>query len=74
MFDGSDPDQVRRHTGWAVGPLSKLDVAQTGDDKRLALQLGRAERYGMVHDGDVYKRQDKGWARAPSARPTAEAI
>lgn len=51
MFDGSDPDQVRRHTGWAVGPLSKLDVAQTGDDKRLALQLGRAERYGMVHDG-----------------------
>lgn len=53
MFDGTDPAQLRRRSGWAVGPLSMLEVAQTRGVKRLALQLGKTERYGVVHDGEL---------------------
>jgi cation-transporting ATPase I len=53
MFDGSDPRRVRRHAGWAIGPLSMLEVVETRGIKRLALQLGTAARYGVVHDGEL---------------------
>jgi cation-transporting P-type ATPase I len=53
MFDGSGPQEVRRHAGWAIGPLARLDVVETRGIKRLALQLGTSERYGVVHDGEL---------------------
>jgi cation-transporting ATPase I len=53
MFDRSDPEKARRRSGWAIGPLSMLGVAQTRAIARLALQLGHAERYGVVHNGEM---------------------
>jgi cation-transporting ATPase I len=53
MFDRNDPGQVKRRAGWAIGPLPMLKVATTRGIKRLVLQLGKAECYGVVHHGEL---------------------